>query len=114
MLHCKAVVAKKMKSKQSEQHILESIFLDVVTIINEIRTKPKVSREFSAFGKYSSADHDTLILHTEARFLSREKVLERFICLKDTMNNFLVERKSSSAKLFNDLKWFVWSPLLVK
>lgn len=105
MLHREALAAKKMKSKQSEQNILESIFLDVVTIITEIRTRPKVSREFSAFCKDSLADHDTLILHTEVRFLSRGKVLERFISLKDTINDFLVERKSSSAKLFKDLKW---------
>ena len=38
MLHREALVAKKMKSKQSEQNILESIILDVVTIINEIKT----------------------------------------------------------------------------
>ena len=105
MLHREALAAKKMKSKQSEQNILESIFLDVVTIITEIRTRPKVSREFSTFCKDSLADHDTLILHREVRFLSRGKVLERFISLKDTINDFLVERKSSSAKLFKDLKW---------
>ena len=105
MLHREALAAKKMKSKQSEQNILESIFLDVVTTINEIRTRPKVSREFSAFCKDSLADHDTLILHTEVRFLSRGKVLERFISLKDTINDFLVERKNSNAKLFKDLKW---------
>ena len=44
MLHREALAAKKMKSKQSEQNILESIFLDVVTIITEIRTRPKLSR----------------------------------------------------------------------
>ena len=70
MLHHQALLAKKMKSKQSEQNILESIFLDVVAIINEIRTRPKVSREFSAFCKDSLADHNTLILHTEVWFLS--------------------------------------------
>ena len=44
-------------------------------------------------------------MHTEVRFLPRRKFLERFISLKDTINYFLVERKSSSAKLFKDLKW---------
>ena len=95
-----------MKLIESEQHILESIFLDFVTIINEIRTIPKVSREFSAFCKDCLADHDTFILHTEVRFLSRGKVLERFIYLKDTIDDFLVEWESLSAKLFKDLNWF--------
>ena len=107
-LHCmlrrEALVYKKMKSKQSEQNILEIIFLDVVTIKNEIRTRPKLSREFSDFCKDSLTDHNILILHTEGRFLSRGKVLESLISLKDTINDFLVERKSLSAKLFKDLK----------
>ena len=72
MLHREALVAKKMKSKQSEQNILENIFLDVVTIINEIRTRPKVSREFSPFRKDSLADHDTIILRTEV-FVMRKR-----------------------------------------
>ena len=68
-----------MKTKQPEQHILESMFLDVVAIIKEIRTKPKVRHTYH---------HNTLILHTEVRFLSRGKVLERFISLKETINDF--------------------------
>ena len=71
---------------------------------SENKRRPKVNHEFSAFCKDYLADHDTLILHTEVRFLSRGKVLERFISLKDKINDFPVERKSSSAKIFKDLK----------
>ena len=105
MLYGEALVAKKLKPKGSETHTLEKTFSDVVKIINEIRTRPRVSREFSDFCQESLADHDTLILHSEVWFLLRGKVLKRFISLKKIVREFLIQRKSESAAHFEDLEW---------
>ena len=93
MLHREALVAKKLKPKGSETHTLEKTFSDVVKIINEIRTRPRVSREFSDFCQESLADHDTLILHSEVRFLSRGKVLKRCVSSKSIVFNSKEECK---------------------
>lgn len=105
MLHREALVAKKMTSKESEEGSLVEVFSDVVKIINEIRTKPTVSRSFTEFCKNSLAEHDTLILHSEVRFLSRGMVLQRFILLQDTIKDFLDKNRSESANYFKDLEW---------
>ena len=75
MLQREALVAKTMTSKE---RTLVEVFSDVVKIINEIRTKPTVSCSFTDFCQKSLAEHDTLILHSEVRFLSRGMVLQRF------------------------------------
>jgi len=106
MLHREALVAKKLTSKDSEEHTLVKVSSDVVKIINEIRTKPTVSREFTEFCQKSLADQQTLILHSEVRFLSRGKVLQRFIVLKKAIEDFLIENKSEKANYFKDLDFF--------
>ena len=105
MLHREALVAKRMTSKDSEEHTLVKVFSDVVKIINEIRTKPTVSREFTEFCQKSLADQETLILHSEVRFLSRGKVLQRFVVLRKTIEDFLIKNKSEKANYFKDLEW---------
>ena len=56
-----------MQPKITQQHALENIFQNVIDIINEGRTRTKVSREFSSFCNDMLVDHDILIMHSEVR-----------------------------------------------
>ena len=67
--------------------------------------KPKKSRAFSAFCEDMLSEHDTLILHSEVRFLSRGKVLERFLSLKEEIFAFLEKDNDHRAALFKDPSW---------
>ena len=53
---------------------------DVVGVVNAIRPKTKTSRLFSKLCDEMSADHKTLLLYNEVRWLSRGKVLQGIFC----------------------------------
>ena len=95
-----------MKGKNKQQKTeLEKVFSQVVNILNEIRAKPKNTRAFTTFCDEVFADYSTLIMHSEIRFLSRGKVLERFLSLKNEVHNFLTQEKDDRANFFNDEFW---------
>ena len=51
------------------------------------------------------SEHNTLILHSDVRFLSRGKVLKRFISLKEEIVTFLENNNDHRATLFKDPSW---------
>ena len=47
----------------------------------------------------------SLLLHTEARWLSRDKAIKRLIVLKDKVLQFLSESNCDLVKYFQDKNW---------
>lgn len=84
-LHRQALAVKKMLEE------LNDVINDCVKIINFKKSRPLNSRVFNLLCESMESLHKTLLLHTDVRWLSHEKVLERFCELKDEIRIFLSE-----------------------
>ena len=65
----------------------------VVKCMNYIRAAALKRREFCQLLNDVDEQYGELLLHTEVRWLSRGKVLARFLAVKDQLYNFLCEKK---------------------
>ena len=59
-------------------------------MVNYIKARPPKSRLFAKICKGMEANYENILLHTEARWLSRGKALSRVYELKEKMFPFLV------------------------
>ncbi|XP_070809997.1 protein FAM200C-like [Pituophis catenifer annectens] len=98
IIHQEALCAKVLQFK----HVM-----DVVTkIINSIRGVSLQHRLFKALLKDVDAEYGDLILHTEVRWLSKGKVLARFLTLRDEIKAFL-KTKDQYVEQLDDRFWLV-------
>ncbi|KAJ4937000.1 hypothetical protein JOQ06_001584 [Pogonophryne albipinna] len=71
MLHRQALASKSLSPE------LQSVLSTVVSVVNHIKCKPLQSRLFGQLCREMGAGQDTLLFHSEVRWLSRGKVLQR-------------------------------------
>lgn len=90
VLHQQALCTKVLEF----DHVFKVVFL----LVNYIRSRGLKHRMFQAFLEENDAEYEDLPYHTDVRWLSRGKVLSRFISLKNHLIDFL--------KSQNDLKKF--------
>ena len=81
-LHREALVAKALGSE------LKDVLDKVVKIVNYVKSRPVKCRQFTKLCESMNAEHVTLLLHTEVRWLSRGRVLSRFHELREELVNF--------------------------
>lgn len=79
VLHREALAAKKLSVE------LNTTLHETVQMINSIKMKPLHARIFSAICVEMNSEHQILLLHSEIRWLSRGKVLNRVYELKAEM-----------------------------
>lgn len=77
MIHREALASKKF------QPDVNKVLLNVISVINFIKSKSLNSRLFTILCNEMSSDHENLILHTKVRWLSRGKMLSRLFELRD-------------------------------
>ena len=66
--------------------------MSVVKIVNVIVARSfLIHRQFKDFLIEIEAEYDDLLLHAEVRWLSRGKVLNKFVTLIDAIHIFLIE-----------------------
>ena len=72
---------------------MKNVMAVVVKCVNDIRAAALKRREFRQLLNEVDEQYGELLLHTEVRWLSRGKVLARFLDVKDHVYNFLCEKK---------------------
>lgn len=82
----------------------EHVMTPVVKIINNIRSKAKQHRIFKVLLEEMSAEYGDLLLHTEIRWLSRGRVLLRFLSLLGEIKEFK-QSKGEDVSLLEDTEW---------
>uniref|UniRef100_A0A8C7Y7X1 DUF4371 domain-containing protein n=1 Tax=Oryzias sinensis TaxID=183150 RepID=A0A8C7Y7X1_9TELE len=97
VIHREALASRKLSSELSE------VMSDIVGVVNFIKTRPLKTRVFSAICEEMGAEHQAVLFHSEARWLSRGKVLSRVFELREQIRMFLEqEHKHEVAEKFSD------------
>ncbi|XP_060788693.1 SCAN domain-containing protein 3-like [Neoarius graeffei] len=97
MLHRQALASKKLSEDLSET------LSTVVKVVNFIKTRPGNKRLFTQLCEDEA--HQTLLLHTEVRWLSRGKVLVRFMELQEKIKEFLKDHNRRLCEQLTEEFW---------
>lgn len=98
-LHREALMTKSLPDE------LLCVLQEIIKVVNYIKSRPLNSRLFNAVCQEMGADHQSLLFHTEVRWLSRGKVLSRIYELKNETETFLQSQGSDYAYLFKNEEW---------
>lgn len=98
-LHREALVAKSLVPE------LNDVLQTVVKMVNFIKSRPLKSRLFESLCSSMDANHTQLLLHTEVRWLSRGRVLQRFYELREELLIFFTCEESEYSDFLNDNSW---------
>ncbi len=96
MVHREALAAKKM-----------------TVLFDSVLNQSLNSRLFGDLCQEMGSGHEQLLLHTEVRWLSRGRVLQRLYELREEVKWFLIEIKSDLAKHLDDTMWLASLSYLV-
>ena len=99
-LHREVFIGKTLNSD------LTQVLKEVIEMANYIKARPLKSRLFTKLCKEMAANYENLLLHTEARWLSRERALSQVYELKEGMLAFFsLERQREFCNLLCDDSW---------
>ena len=87
---------------------LGTVMQDVIHIVNFIKAKSLNSRLSEKLCEDFNAEYRHLLYFSDVRWLSRGKVLERFVTLRKEVKEFLINKKHSLAEKFADQKWLLF------
>ncbi|KAL6475825.1 hypothetical protein MHYP_G00168650 [Metynnis hypsauchen] len=97
VIHREALASRHLSSE------LSTVMTDIIGVVNFIKTRPLKTRVFSAICEEMGAEHQAVLFHSEARWLSRGKVLSRVFELREEIRMFLIqEHKYEVAIKFGD------------
>lgn len=78
----------------------------VITIINGTCSNAKQHRTFKVLLEELSAEYGDLLMHTEIRWLSRGRILKRFLSLLNEIKEFM-QSKGEDTSLLEDTEWIL-------
>ncbi|CAG5042058.1 unnamed protein product [Parnassius apollo] len=91
--------------RKSMPDVLLRVLQEIIKIVNYIKSRPLNSRIFNALCHEMGADHQSLLFHTQVRWLSRGKVLSRIYELENETEMFLQSQGSDYEHLFKKEEW---------
>lgn len=106
-IHREALAAKELGEE------LHDVLNVAVKMVNCIKASALNTRLFEALCNEFGSEHMHLLFHTEVRWLSRGKVLDRLFELRKEVHHFLVNKKSALAVHLNDQLWLLKLAYLV-
>jgi len=98
-IHREALASKNMPDQ------LSSVLKCAVKVINFIKARALNSRLFKLLCEEMGGQFNTLLFHTEVRWLSRGKILNRLFELRSEVHLFLIEKDDDMKNLFNNEEW---------
>jgi hypothetical protein len=98
-LHREALVAKTIPAA------LRSVMDSIVAMVSYIKTRAVKTRFLKVICKEAGARHETLVLHTNIRWLSEGKVLSRFYELRNELLEIVATEKPEFTALIKDQTW---------
>ena len=102
MIHRQALAAKNM------QPDLHDVHKDVIKVVNFVKSSALNSRMFSKLCENMEPIHRRLLFHSEVRWLSHCKVLERVFELRKELWAFLPSKTSvHDEEFFSNFHWLV-------
>ena len=99
MINREVLVAKHLGKSLSE------VLSACVKVVNSIKARPLQSQLFSLLCDELGSQHSNLLLHTEVRWLSRGKIVERVFELRKELLIFLQEHNPHLASFVADEIW---------
>ena len=97
MLHRQALASIKLSEDLSDT------LATVVKVVNFIKARPMNKRLFAQLCEDEA--HQTLLLHTEVRWLSHGQVLVRFMELQEKIKEFLQDHNRQLCEQLTDAFW---------
>lgn len=105
ILHRYALVVKKMPAE------LKEVLDEAVKIINYVKSRPLQSRLFKKVCEEMGSQYQSLLMHTEIRWLSRGKALARLYELREELKVFQMGRNLSAPvglfDVLHDEQWLI-------
>ncbi len=96
IIHRQALASKKISPELNDTMNL------VINVVNFMKSKALNSRLFSVLCEEVGTNHRCLLLHSEIRWLSRGRVVQRIFELRDEVKKFLEERNFQYFESLND------------
>lgn len=87
--HC--ILHRETLASKSLPKELSATLTSAVKMINNIKMKPLQSRIFAKICAESESEHDSLLLHTEVRWLSRGRAVDRLYELRCELTQYFEE-----------------------
>ena len=103
VVHC--LLHRENLATKEIQENLAIVFKEVVSVVNHIKSRPLNTRLFRALCDEMGAELSGLLFHSTVRWLSRGKVLERVVTLRDETQAFLKEQKHELVDRFRNDEW---------
>jgi hypothetical protein len=99
LLHRESLASKSMSPE------VKTVFDQVIRIVNFVKTRPLSSRIFRQLCAEMGEEHENLLLHSEVRWLSRGKVLNRLLELREPLRIFLASKNCDLTAHLEDVNW---------
>jgi hypothetical protein len=102
-IHC--IIHREALASRDLEPKLRSVLQEAVKVLKFVKPRPLNSRLFAVLCEEMQADHKPLLLHSEVRWLSKVKVLERLVEQKEEVRKFLQDSGSPLYQHLLDGKW---------
>ncbi|XP_072389339.1 zinc finger BED domain-containing protein 5-like [Diabrotica undecimpunctata] len=100
-IHRQALAVKRMPEQ------FKNVLQDAIKVVNFIKSRALNSRLFSNLCSEMGSNHIQLLLHTEVRWLSRGKMLNRLFQLRSEVQLFLMETDFELRNRLTDKHWLI-------
>ena len=104
-VHC--MIHRENLVSKSIPEVLRSVMRQVIQVVNFIKSRPLQSRLFAQLCDAMDSDYKSLLYHTEVRWLSKGKVLNRLVRLKVEVTSFLENKDTDFGFDLNDEIWWL-------